>query len=81
MYCADTKVEWTCKKFKENSISTMSLTTITTSIETEEPRICTMEYAPVCAEAQIQCIKAPCYPIIQTFSNSCMAGKNEIIYT
>lgn len=42
--------------------------------------ICTMEYAPVCAIVQIQCITTPCYPILQTFSNSCMAQDNEIIY-
>lgn len=34
---------------------------------------CTMEYAPVCATVQVQCIKAPCNPVEQTFSNSCMA--------
>lgn len=34
---------------------------------------CTMEYAPVCATVQVQCIMAPCNPVEQTFSNSCMA--------
>lgn len=34
---------------------------------------CTMEYAPVCASVQVQCIMAPCNPVEQTFSNSCMA--------
>lgn len=34
---------------------------------------CTMEYAPVCGSVQVQCITAPCNPIKQTFSNSCMA--------
>lgn len=32
-----------------------------------------MEYAPVCGSVQVQCIKAPCEPVKQTFSNSCMA--------
>jgi len=27
MYCENHKVEWTCKKYKENSISTMSIAT------------------------------------------------------
>lgn len=35
--------------------------------------VCTMEYAPVCGSVQVQCITAPCNPIKQTFSNSCMA--------
>lgn len=35
--------------------------------------MCTMEYSPVCAEKQVQCIKAPCFPIKQTYWNSCMA--------
>lgn len=34
---------------------------------------CTMEYAPVCGSVQVQCVMAPCNPIRQTFSNSCMA--------
>lgn len=35
--------------------------------------ICPMIYAPVCAEKPVVCIKAPCYPIRKTFSNSCVA--------
>lgn len=42
MYCANHKPEWTCKKFKDNVITTKSL------IDTEKPVACTMEYAPVC---------------------------------
>lgn len=40
----------------------------------EDIKVCTMEYAPVCAEKQVQCIKAPCNPIKQTYSNKCMAS-------
>ena len=29
--------------------------------------MCTMEYAPVCAEVEVQCIQAPCPPIQETF--------------
>lgn len=47
----------------------------------EDGRICTMEYAPVCAEVQVQCIKAPCYPVPETFSNKCMAWDNPILYS
>lgn len=40
--------------------------------------ICTMEYAPVCAEVQVQCIKAPCPPIQQTFWNKCQMQANSL---
>lgn len=39
--------------------------------------MCTMEYAPVCAKVQVQCIRAPCYPIYETFSNSCVMSQNS----
>lgn len=35
---------------------------------------CTMEYAPVCAQVQVQCVRAPCYPIYKTYSNACEMG-------
>jgi heat shock protein HslJ len=38
-----------------------------------EPVACTMEYAPVCGKVQVQCIKAPCDPVPETFANRCMA--------
>lgn len=44
----------------------------------ESDVFCTMEYAPVCAKVQIQCIKAPCEPIEQTFSNRCMMDANKL---
>lgn len=43
----------------------------------EEPTMCTMEYAPVCAKVQVECIKAPCNPIEQTFGNKCMMEANK----
>lgn len=36
--------------------------------------MCTMQYDPVCASKQVQCIKAPCYPVYQTYGNACMAA-------
>lgn len=39
--------------------------------------LCTMEYAPVCAKVQVQCIRAPCYPVYQTFSNSCVMSQTS----
>lgn len=35
---------------------------------------CTMQYAPVCWSIEVQCIRAPCYPVRQTFGNQCMAN-------
>lgn len=46
----------------------------------EDIRVCTMQYAPVCAEVQVQCITAPCLPVQETFGNSCMAWKNPVLY-
>ncbi len=40
--------------------------------------VCTAEYAPVCASIQIQCIRAPCNPIEQTFSNTCTMDANKL---
>lgn len=44
---------------------------------TDNPVACTMEYAPVCGSVQVQCIMAPCNPIRETFSNSCVAAANH----
>ena len=49
-----------------------------------EQIFCPQIYDPVCASVQVQCIKAPCEPILKTFSNRCMAqasGKNvRVLY-
>jgi hypothetical protein len=37
-----------------------------------------MEYAPVCASVAIQCIKAPCDPVEQTFGNRCQMNANKL---
>lgn len=39
---------------------------------------CNMIYAPVCASVAIQCIKAPCNPVQQTFSNRCVMEQNKL---
>lgn len=44
-----------------------------------EADICAEIYAPVCANVQIQCTKAPCYPIKETFGNSCEACRNHLV--
>jgi len=38
--------------------------------------VCTMEYTPICAKVDIQCIATPCESIEQTFSNTCMLNAN-----
>ncbi|MBU1017524.1 hypothetical protein KKA33_00665 [Patescibacteria group bacterium] len=39
--------------------------------------VCTEDYDPVCAKVQVQCIKAPCNPVLETFSNRCFAKLNS----
>lgn len=40
---------------------------------------CDEIYSPVCATINVQCIKAPCDPIKETFSNNCFACANPLI--
>lgn len=49
-----------------------SRATLLVRITDTAPTTCTMEYAPVCGSKQVQCIKAPCNPVQQTYSNKCM---------
>lgn len=37
--------------------------------------VCASIYKPVCGQKQVQCFRAPCPPVQQTFSNACEAGK------
>lgn len=64
----------------QENVHTDGMMKITTTSVIEEPRICTMEYTPVCAEVTLQCVKAPCYPIQQTFSNTCSAWENPVLF-
>ena len=41
---------------------------------------CTEEYAPVCAEVEIECISAPCEPVEETFSNHCLLDMEPDAY-
>lgn len=43
----------------------------------EEPVACTMDYNPVCAEVQVQCVTTPCDPVKQTFGNKCAMTANK----
>lgn len=50
----------------------------------DEPlTVCTMDYNPVCGAKQVQCIKAPCDPVQQTYGNLCTlsADKATLLYT
>jgi len=46
--------------------------------DNDQPTACTMEYAPVCASVAVQCIKAPCNPVEQTFENKCQMNANKL---
>lgn len=43
----------------------------------DTPSVCTMEYAPVCARVQVECVTTPCEPIQQTFGNKCQMNANN----
>ncbi|UMX47418.1 MAG: hypothetical protein L7H18_03125 [Candidatus Nealsonbacteria bacterium DGGOD1a] len=47
--------------------------------ESREGDVCNEIYSPVCATVRIQCVKAPCNPIQQTFSNACIACHNPLV--
>jgi hypothetical protein len=36
-----------------------------------------MQYEPVCGEVEVKCIQAPCNPVRQIFSNSCVASASK----
>lgn len=62
-------------------VLTLNVSTLDIVSSEDENRMCTLQYAPVCAQVQVQCIQAPCPPMEETFWNACMAWKNPIIYT
>ena len=43
---------------------------------THRPKPCNKVYRPVCAKIAVDCIKSPCKPKYQTFSNLCLMGNN-----
>lgn len=49
----------------------------------KQAEVCPAIYAPVCGLVQVQCIKAPCNPVPETFSSGCnaCAQKNVLSYT
>ena len=45
---------------------------------TDRTQACTKEYMPVCGQVQVECVRAPCPPIKETFSNKCVACANSL---
>ncbi len=41
--------------------------------------VCTKIFKPVCAVVQIQCIRTPCSPVPESFSNACEACHNSLV--
>ena len=51
------------------------------SVSAATPTACTMDYTPVCGAVQVQCIRAPCYPVYQTFGNMCtLKNANNVTF-
>ncbi|MFA5954643.1 MAG: hypothetical protein WC817_03860 [Patescibacteria group bacterium] len=48
-------------------------------LPSQRNKLCTQEFDPVCATVNVQCVKAPCNPVRQTFSNGCMACSNSLV--
>lgn len=44
------------------------------------PMACTQQYEPVCGAKQVQCVTTPCYPVYETYGNSCMLGLDKNAY-
>ncbi len=49
---------------------------IITGDNRDNSKVCDNIYRPVCGEVAVMCIKAPCYPQLQSFTNICEAEKN-----
>ncbi|MBU2566735.1 hypothetical protein KKG46_04210, partial [Patescibacteria group bacterium] len=61
---------------KDQPATDGKLKAIDCSPELRNADVCIEIYQPVCGQVQVECIKAPCDPIKQTFSNSCKACQN-----
>ena len=49
------------------------------SAESRMTDVCATVIDTVCATVEIQCIKAPCNPVKNTFNNSCEACRNSLV--
>jgi hypothetical protein len=61
-------------------LAAMVLLTMPILASARTPAICTMQYEPVCGEKQVQCIKAPCYPVYHTYGNSCTMSAEKGVF-
>ncbi len=62
-----------CKEYVQELGMKQGQNTMTgTSVDT----VCTEEYNPVCGELDVQCFRAPCLPLRETYSNECNAKKS-----
>jgi hypothetical protein len=44
-----------------------------------QAEVCNQIYDPVCASINVQCLKAPCPTIKQTFGNACEACRDILV--
>jgi hypothetical protein len=51
------------------------------TLDQREVEACIQIFQPVCAEVNIQCITTPCEPVLETFSNACLACMNSLVDT
>jgi len=65
--------------FREKDTTTNEPLSVECTAEQRNADFCIEIYQPVCATVNIQCIKAPCDPIEQTYSNSCTACSNSLV--
>lgn len=66
---------WMCSQRPCSASGNYYAPVCTAYANTGSQTVCTDQYEPVCGYVQVQCIKAPCYPVAQTFSNTCEATK------
>jgi|GEM_PF-1344677 len=60
-------------------IENLSASIYTCRPEQRNVDVCADVYAPVCAKVNIQCIRAPCNPVNETFYSPCEACKNPLV--
>ncbi len=62
---------------KHSLLSVLFAFVLFTPVTQAASDVCTTDYSPVCGAHPVQCIKAPCYPVYQTYSNACMMERES----